>query len=256
MNPSDLKFFLDEKADYYNRPDFIESDPISIPHRYARKEDIEISGFLSAMISWGNRTNIINNGRRLMLLLDDQPYLFIRDAGERDLRHFKSFVHRTFNESDLLFFIESLRNIYKNYGGLESSFADGLKGGEKDILNAILNFRAVFLSVMHLPRSEKHIANPAAGSTAKRINMFLRWMVRQDDRGVDFGIWQRILPSQLCCPLDVHSGRIARQLGLLQRSQNDWKSVIELTENLRKFDPEDPVKYDFALFGLGVNSKL
>lgn len=256
MTSSDLKAFLDEKVDYYNRPGFIELDPISIPHRYARKEDIEIAGFLSAMISWGNRTSILNNGRRLMLLMDDQPFHFIKDAGERDLRQFKNFVHRTFNESDLLFFIESLRNIYRYHGGLESAFADGFRGGEKDVYNAIMHFRIVFLSIMHLPRSEKHIANPSAGSTAKRINMFLRWMVRQDGNGVDFGIWQRILPSQLCCPLDVHSGRVARGLGLLTRSQNDWKSVTELTEKLREFDAEDPVKYDFALFGLGVSAEL
>ncbi len=255
MNVTELRVFLDQKANIYNRPDFIESDPISIPHRYSRKEDIEISGFLSAIISWGNRTTILNNARRLMMLMDDQPYLFIRDAGERDLAMFRNFVHRTFNESDLLFFIDSLRNIYHTLGDLESAFADGLKGGEKDVFNAIMHFRSVFLSVMHLPRSEKHLANPSKGSTAKRINMFLRWMVREDNNGVDFGIWQRILPSQLCCPLDVHSGRVARELGLLTREQNDWKAVVELTENLRAFDPNDPVRYDFALFGSGVNNK-
>ncbi len=252
----DLKSFLEEKVDFYNRPAFIESDPISIPHRYARKEDIEIAGFLTATISWGNRTSILNNSRKLMLLMDDQPFHFINDAGNRDLKQFKNFVHRTFNESDIIFFIESLRNIYRNHSGLESAFADGFKGGEKDVFNAILNFRSLFLEPEHLKRSEKHLADPSRGSTAKRINMFLRWMVRQDNKGVDFGIWQRILPSQLCLPLDVHSGRVARELKLLTRLQNDWKAVIEVTEKLREFDPEDPVKYDFALFGTGVNNDI
>jgi uncharacterized protein (TIGR02757 family) len=253
MEYSSLRLLLEEKVAFYNRPSFIDNDPISVPHRYARKEDIEISGFLAATISWGNRISILKNGHRLMQLMDDQPYLFIREAGERDLRHFKNFVHRTFNESDCLFFIEALRNIYQNHDGLQAAFADGFTGGEKDIFKAIMHFRKIFLSTAHLKRSEKHIADPSCGSTAKRINMFLRWMVRQDNKGVDFGIWSRILPSQLCCPLDVHSGRTARTLGILSRKQNDWKAVIDLTEALRSFDPEDPVKYDFALFGMGVN---
>lgn len=254
MKSSDVKAFLDEKYEYFNRPDFIESDPISIPHRYARKEDREIAGFLTATISWGNRKSILNNALKLMKLMDDQPYQFVRDAGDRDMSHFKNFVHRTFNESDVLFFIESLRKIYLNYGGLESAFADALKGGETDVFNAITHFREIFMSVSHLPRSEKHIANPAKGSTAKRINMFLRWMVRKDEKGVDFGIWNRILPSLLCCPLDVHSGRTARKLGILTRKQNDWQAVMELTTVLKSFDPEDPIKYDFALFGMGVEN--
>jgi uncharacterized protein (TIGR02757 family) len=253
MNWSDLKMLLDEKTAFYNRPAFIETDPISVPHRYARKEDREIAGFLVATISWGNRISILKNGHKLMQLMDDQPYLFIRDSGDRDLKQFKSFVHRTFNESDILFFIETLRDIYVNHDGLEAAFADGFKGGESTIYPAIIHFRKQFLSLPHLKRTEKHIADPSMGSTAKRINMFLRWMVRQDNKGVDFGIWNRILPSQLCCPLDVHSGRTARELGLLSRKQNDWKSVIELTERLKEFDPEDPVKYDFALFGMGID---
>lgn len=254
MKSSDVKAFLDEKYEYFNRPDFIESDPISIPHRYARKEDREIAGFLAATISWGNRKSILNNALKLMKLMDDQPYLFIMDSNDRDMSNFRNYVHRTFNESDVLFFIESLRNIYQNYGGLESAFADALKGGETDVFTAIMHFREAFLSVPHLPRSEKHVANPAKGSTAKRINMFLRWMVRKDDRGVDFGIWNRILPSLLCCPLDVHSGRTARSLGILTRMQNDWQAVIELTKVLKSYDHEDPIKYDFALFGIGVEN--
>lgn len=253
MEHTSLKSLLDEKVTFYNRPSFIDNDPVSVPHRYARKEDIEISGFLAATISWGNRVSILKNGHRLMQLMDDQPFLFIKEAGERDLRHFRNFVHRTFNESDCLFFIEALRNIYQNHDGLQAAFADGFTGGEKDVYKAIMHFRGLFLSTPHLKRSEKHIADPSCGSTAKRINMFLRWMVRSDKNGVDFGIWSRILPSQLCCPLDVHSGRTARHLGLLERKQNDWKAVMELTHTLRSFDSEDPVKYDFALFGMGVN---
>ncbi|MGE5382401.1 MAG: TIGR02757 family protein [Omnitrophica WOR_2 bacterium] len=254
MNLSSTKVMLDELTMFYNRTEFIEHDPISLPHRYTRKEDIEISGFLSATISWGNRTTILKNGIRLMNLMDDQPFYFIKDAGNSDLRHFKDFVHRTFNESDILFFIESLQNIYRNYSGLEAVFAEGFSEDEKDVYSAILNFRRVFLSLPHLIRTEKHIANPSKGSTAKRINMFLRWMVRRDNCGVDFGLWNTISPSQLCCPLDVHSARSARKLGLLLRTQNDWKAVIELTDNLRIFDPKDPIKYDFALFGAGIDN--
>jgi len=254
MEKTELKNFLEEKVNFFNRPVFIETDPISIPHRYARKEDREISGFLAATISWGNRVSILKNGVKLMHLMDDQPFLFIKDAGGRDLQHFRNFVHRTFNESDILFFIEALRYIYQYKDGLEAAFADGFIGRQINVYPAIMHFRQCFLEVPHLPRSEKHIADPSSGSTAKRINMFLRWMVRQDEKGVDFGIWRRILPSQLCCPLDVHSGRSARSLGLLNRKQNDWKAVIELTEQLKNLDPEDPVKYDFALFGMGVSN--
>jgi len=250
-----LKAFLDEKVEFYNRPEFIISDPLLVPHRYTQKEDIEIAGFLSATIAWGNRVSILKNGLRLMEMMDDSPYKFVLGAGEKELKTLNKFVHRTFNDTDCLFFVEALRNIYLNHGGLEASFSKGLtkSNKDKDVFPAIMHFRTTFLSAPHLERSVKHIANPAAGSTAKRINMFLRWMVRKDDKGVDFGIWNSISPSQLCCPLDVHSGRSARQLGLLSRKQNDWKAVMELTENLRQFDAEDPVKYDYALFGMGVN---
>ena len=237
----------------YNRPEFIVLDPVSIPHRYTQKEDIEIAGFLSATIAWGNRVSILKNGLRLMEMMDDSPFQFVMGAGDKELRQLNRFVHRTFNDTDSLFFIESLRNIYLNHRGLEAAFADGLSEDDTHILPAIMHFRDLFLTVPHLDRSVKHIANPAKGSTAKRINMFLRWMVRKDDKGVDFGIWNTISPSQLCCPLDVHSGRSARQLSILQRKQNDWKAVMELTENLRQFDAKDPVKYDYALFGMGVN---
>lgn len=253
MKYNTLKAFLDEKVEFYNRPEFIISDPVSVPHRYTQKEDIEIAGFLSATIAWGNRVSILKNGLRLMQLMDDCPFQFVMGAGEKELSQLNSFVHRTFNDTDCLFFVEALRNVYLNHGGLEVAFSNGLTKSDKDILPAIMHFRTAFLSAPHPERSIKHIANPAAGSTAKRINMFLRWMVRKDDKGVDFGIWNSLSPSQLCCPLDVHSGRSARQLGLLSRKQNDWKAVVELTENLRQFDAEDPVKYDYALFGMGVN---
>jgi uncharacterized protein (TIGR02757 family) len=262
-----LKDFLDKKVSLYNRKEFIEADPISIPHRYTRKQDIEIAGILSATIAWGNRVSIVRNGQRLMSIMDDRPYEFVMWAAKSDLQRLDKFVHRTFNASDCLFFIESLKQIYTKYGSLEGAFTGfstnaetsepgsepGMVSDSLNAYDAIINFRDEFLKVPHLTRSEKHIANPAKGSSAKRINMFLRWMVRKDNNGVDFGIWNTIRPSQLVCPLDVHSGRTARQFGLLIRPQNDWKAVMELTGNLRLLDPDDPVKYDFALFGSGVD---
>lgn len=262
-----IKDILDKKVALYNRKEFIENDPISIPHRYIRPQDIEIAGFLSATIAWGNRVSIVKNGHKLMGLMDDRPYEFVMSAVKTDLQRLEKFVHRTFNSSDCLFFIESLKQIYSKYSTLEGAFTGASPNkevinptGDPDpvskeisIYDAIINFRNEFLKAPHLTRSEKHIANPAKGSSAKRINMFLRWMVRKDASGVDFGIWKTIKPSQLACPLDVHSGRTARQYGLLQRSQNDWKAVMELTGNLQLLDPEDPIKYDFALFGSGVD---
>ncbi len=251
----DLKTFLDEKVEFYNRPEFIDTDPISIPHKFSTKEDIEIAGFLSATIAWGNRVSIVRNGNRLMEMMDNSPCNFVMNAGIKETAQLEKFVHRTFNNSDTIFFIEALRNIYQNHNGLEASFSMGITEEDIDILPAIMHFRSQFLSIPHLSRSEKHIANPARGSTAKRINMFLRWMVRKDEKGVDFGLWNSIKSSQLCCPLDVHSGRVARKLGLLNRTQNDWRAVVELTKVLRTFDHEDPIKYDFALFGSGVNER-
>ena len=247
----DLKSFLDSKVELYNQPEFILKDPISIPHLFSKKEDIEIAGLLSATIAWGNRTMILRNANRLMEMMDFAPHDFILNFNAADLRPFEKFVHRTFNAVDLEYFLWSLKNIYQKHGGLEQVFKT--KTGIKE---AILNFRNVFFELDFPSRTSKHVANPAKNSSAKRLNMFLRWMVRKDDKGVDFGIWKSIDPCLLMCPLDVHSGRIARQLGILQRKQDDWKSVEELTQNLRKFDPNDPVKYDFALFGLGVNNSL
>ncbi|WP_347372649.1 TIGR02757 family protein [Aequorivita sp. Q41] len=250
MKQSELKEFLDEKVIRYNNPNFIESDPIQIPHKFSLKEDIEIAGFLVATIAWGNRKSIIKNGHRLMDGMDNSPYEYVMNFSENNATELLGFVHRTFNSDDLFYFIKSLQNIYRNHGGLEAIFA---KQAEKNSMQpAIHQFKKIFFELPHLPRTQKHISDPLKNSAAKRINMFLRWMVRNDNTGVDFGIWKSISPSQLSCPLDVHSGNVARKLKLLNRKQNDGKALTELDASLRKFDPNDPVKYDFALFGLGV----
>lgn len=250
MNKAELKLFLDEKVSIYNHPSFIETDPIQIPHLFTLKEDIEIAGFLVATIAWGNRKSIINNGNRLVELMGNSPYDFVNNFSEKHSESLSNFVHRTFNNEDLLYFLKSLQNIYKNHGGLESVFT---KYTENDSLQpAIHHFKKTFFELPHLSRTQKHISDPSKNSAAKRLNMFLRWMVRNDNAGVDFGIWKSISPSQLSCPLDVHSGNVARKLKLLNRKQNDAKALLELDESLRKMDAEDPVKYDFALFGLGV----
>lgn len=254
MTQAELKEFLDEKVILYNNPKFIESDPIQIPHSYTLKEDIEISGFLSATIAWGNRKMIINNAKRLMEIMGNSPYDFIMNHQEHNLEHLSHFVHRTFNSIDAVYFIKSLQNIYQNHDGLESVFA---KHQEKSSLQkSISEAKKVFFEIEHPQRTTKHFSDPMNGSAAKRINMFLRWMIRQDNCGVDFGIWKTISPSAVSCPLDVHSGNVARKLGLLTRKQNDAKALLELDTNLRKLDPNDPSKYDFALFGLGVFEKF
>jgi uncharacterized protein (TIGR02757 family) len=255
LKGSELKDFLDEKVEKYNRPDFIGSDPVSIPHQFSKKEDIEIAGFLAATIAWGQRVTIINNANKLMNLMDHSPYDFVMSAKEKDLKSVEGFVHRTFNSTDVVFFIKSLHNIYKKHGGLQIAFK--IEKGE-NLLTSITNFRHLFFSIPHPSRTGKHVSNPAENSSAKRLCMYLRWMVRKDKKGVDFGIWDKgnLNPSILMCPLDVHSGNVARKLGLLQRTQNDWKAVEELTVNLRKLDAKDPVKYDFALFSLGVFEKF
>ena len=250
MTQSELKEFLDEKVELYNNPNFIESDPIQIPHLYSLKEDIEIAGFLAATIAWGNRKMIIKNGFKMMELMGNSPYDFILNHENSDLDAFDGFVHRTFNSEDLKCFVKGLQHIYKNHNGLETAFA---KHAETDSLqNAISKFKTTFFENDYLQRTQKHVSDPLKNSAAKRINMFLRWMVRNDNAGVDFGIWQSLSPSQLSCPLDVHSGNVARKLGLLNRKQNDGKALLELDAALKDLDPNDPVKYDFALFGLGV----
>lgn len=250
LKKSEIKAFLDYKVQEYNHPKFIETDPIQIPHQFSLKEDIEIAGFLTATIAWGNRKSILTNANSLMQLLDNAPYDFVMNYREEDLATLEKFVHRTFCGADLQFFIFSLRNIYQNHHGLEGIFT---QFAEKDNLqNSIHQFKKIFFELPHLSRTKKHISDPLKNSAAKRINMFLRWMVRCDSAGVDFGIWKQLHSSQLSCPLDVHSGNTARKLELLNRKQNDAKAVTELDEALRKMDRNDPVKYDFALFGLGV----
>jgi len=251
---SELKEFLDTKIDQYNNPKFIESDPIQIPHQFSLKEDIEIAGFLTATIAWGNRKSIIKNASYMMQLLDNSPFDFVINHSQNDLDTLETFVHRTFNGRDLIQFIKSLKHIYTLHNGLEAIFN---KYAEKDNLQyAIHKLKQHFFEIEHLPRTKKHISDPLNKSAAKRINMFLRWMIRQDNAGVDFGIWTSLSPSLLSCPLDVHSGNVARKLGLLNRKQNDAKALLELDTALRLLDSKDPVKYDFALFGLGVFEKF
>lgn len=238
-------------ADRYERADFIPGDPISVPHRFSGIQDIEISAFLTATIAWGQRQTTIRNALKLMEMMDHAPHEFITGASLRDLSGFRGFKHRTFNGDDCQFFMASLQRIYREHGSLEKLFQP-VNG---DISGGIHRFREFFFRDEHFHRTEKHIADPVAGSSAKRINMFLRWMVRSSDRGVDFGIWKSIKPGALYCPLDVHSSKTARHLGLLHRTQNDWKAVAELTSVLRTIDPSDPVRFDFALFGMGVTAK-
>jgi uncharacterized protein (TIGR02757 family) len=250
LRKEELKEFLDEKVEKYNEPSFIETDPISIPHSYTRKEDIEIAGFLASTIAWGNRKMILRNASRMMELLDDSPYDFIMNYDENDLTRLEGFVHRTFNSTDLIYFLEALQNIYRNKGGLESIFTRHMTS--ESLQPAIHELYSLFFELPHPKRTERHVSDTFKGSAAKKLNMYLRWMIRKDNKGVDFGIWKSIPPSILSCPLDVHSGNVARKLGLLTRKQNDSKAVNELDANLREMDVEDPVKYDFALFGLGV----
>ncbi len=254
MTPTELKEFLDSKVMLYNNFNFIESDPISIPHKFQLKEDIEISGFLAAIIAWGNRKSIINNANKMMDYLGNSPYDFVMNHSDSHLDPLENFVHRTFNGLDFKSFIKSLKHIYTNHGGLEAIFSTPSKNGS--LQTNISDFKSIFFEIDHLSRTEKHVSDPLKGSAAKRINMFLRWMIRQDNAGVDFGLWKDVSPSLLSCPLDVHSGNVARKLGLLNRKQNDAKAVMELDKSLRALDKDDPVKYDFALFGLGVFEKF
>ena len=254
LTKAELKEFLDEKVELYNRPAFIESDPISIPHQFTKKQDIEIAGFLAATIAWGNRKMILRNANRMMELLDHSPYEFIMNSSNDEIEMIERFVHRTFNSTDLIYFLKALQNIYRHKGGLETIFKTYQTSDS--LLPAIHEFHKIFFELSHEKRTERHVSDPFKGSAAKKLNMYLRWMVRKDNCGVDFGLWDKIDPASLYIPLDLHSGNTARRLGLLTRKMNDWKAVEELTEVLREFDPTDPVKYDFALFGLGVNEKF
>lgn len=248
-NYDDIKNFLDKKVELYNKSFFIEEDPIQIPHFFSLKEDIEISGFLTSLISWGMRKIIIKKAKYLMNIMDNSPYDFVMNHNSIDLNLLKNFKHRTIKGEDIIFFIKSLKKIYNKYKGLESLFY--IKKTEINTQNAIKRFRKILFSFNHEKRIEKHVANPTKGSACKKLNMYLRWMIRKDKNKVDLGLWNNISTSKLSCPLDVHSLRVAKKLGLISRNKNDIKSVIEIDNILRIFDKKDPVKYDFALFGLG-----
>lgn len=253
----DLKDWLDKKVDQYNVPNFIPLDPISIPHSFSQPADIEIAGFFAAILAWGQRKTIIQKCQTLMQLMDQAPAQFIRGFEESDLKPFVGFKHRTFNDLDTLYFLHWLQHHYRAHDSLEDAFLPTDFGTIWEAEKGLNAFHERFFSLPEAPsRTQKHIAKPARGSSCKRLNMYLRWMVRNDSKGVDFGLWTRIRPSQLICPCDVHVERVARTLGLVTRPKPDWLMALELTENLRKWAPEDPVRYDFALFGLGVEGSL
>ncbi len=254
-NLIEIKSFLDEKAEKYNSPDFIDTDPVQIPHLFTTKEDIEIAAFFASTIAWGQRTTIIKNMQKLIALMDHSPFEFVMNSTLKDLDRLSYFKHRTFNGDDCKFFVQSLRNIYVNHSGLGDLF-EKLYVDTKSIFKTLVGFREVFFEIDHPERTQKHVSNVLKGASAKRLNMFLRWMIRKDNNGVDFGMWDKIPASAIYLPLDVHTGNVGRKLGLLKRKQNDWKAVEEITNILKKFDPSDPIKYDFALFGLGVFEKF
>jgi uncharacterized protein (TIGR02757 family) len=261
MTTGNLEEFLNQKVDEFNQPFFIENDPISIPHLFSKKQDIEIAGFFAAIFSWGNRTTIIQKSKELMERMDMSPYEFCLNYDLSGSKRLKGFKHRTFNEGDLFYFVEFFHHHYKTSKTLETAFLNDAKNASTaeggTVGAALVGFKEYFFSSEHLKRTEKHISSPLQKSTCKRLNMFLRWMVRKDKAGVDLGIWsKKISPSQLICPIDVHVARVARRFGLLQRKQTDWLAAVELTENLKKLDAKDPVKYDFALFGLGALEKF
>ncbi|MFZ1686958.1 MAG: TIGR02757 family protein [Flavobacteriales bacterium] len=250
----EVKELLDAAYERLATPRFIEQDPVQVPRSFTKRGDAEVIGFLTATIAWGQRRTIIANAWKLARLLDDAPHDFVVNASAPELRRLDRFVHRTFNGVDLIHFVLGLRHLYAKHDGPEGAFL--MNGRFADAASSIALFKRRFFEPRHQARTQKHVADPSKGSNAKRINMYLRWMVRPDDRGIDLGLWKRIPASALHVPLDVHSGRVARDLGLLQRTQDDWKSVVELTEHLRRFDPADPIKYDIALFGLGVDKPV
>jgi uncharacterized protein (TIGR02757 family) len=251
-----LKEQLEEKANFYNQPHFIKDDPILIPHLFSKKQDIEIAGFFAAIFSWGNRTTIINKSKELLQLMDNAPHEFCLYHNSKALKMLGHFKHRTFNATDLLYFVEFLKFHYSSYDSLEIAFTKWMHKNDQTIENGLKGFYDYFFSLPDVPqRTKKHIASPEKNSSCKRLNMFLRWMVRNDNKGVDFGIWKDISPSQLICPIDVHVARISKRFNILSRSQTDWNAALELTAFLRTLDKNDPVKYDFALFGIGVTEK-
>lgn len=252
-----LADFLELKVQQFNQPAFIAADPISIPHRFSRLQDIEIAAFWAAMLAWGQRKTILNKCHDLLARMDNAPYDFVRNHQESDRRRFLDFKHRTFNATDTLYFLEFFQTYYAAHESLETAFSRYLRPEDGTTGRALVGFHELFFGLPTAPlRTRKHVATPARKSSCKRLNMFLRWMVRRDEAGVDFGLWRQIRPDQLVCPCDVHVERVARHLGLIRRRQTDWLTALELTEALRQFDPTDPVKYDFALFGLGVEGEL
>ena len=253
MMPERLKEFLDRKVEEYNRPAFIKDDPVSVPHLFTKRQDIEIAGLFAAVFAWGNRTTIISKSKELIKRMDDSPLNFIKDHSAKDIQRLKEFKHRTFNEDDLFYFIELLHHHYSSHDSLENAF---FPNKEFKAEQALIYFKNYFFSLEHLKRTEKHISSPLQRSTCKRLNMYLRWMVRSDTKGVDFGLWKNVSASNLVCPIDLHVARVARKLGLLKRKQVDWLAAVELTDALRQFDNDDPVKYDFALFNLGIVEKF
>jgi len=258
VNKSDLKKFLDKKVEEFNNIYFIKDDPVCIPHLFSKKQDVEIAGFFAAIFAWGIRKTIINKGTELFQLMDNAPFDFCLNHTGNDLKKLEGFCHRTFNDTDLLYFISFLKHHYSKNKSLESAFFNNktLDSTDNVVENSLNYFNQYFFSMEDVPqRTRKHVASPYKNSSCKRLNMFLRWMVRNDNKGVDFGIWKKILPSQLICPVDVHVARVSKRLNLLKRNQVDWIAATELTGELRKFDKEDPVKYDFALFGLGILEK-
>jgi uncharacterized protein (TIGR02757 family) len=256
MTKAALKQFLDRKVIEYNTTQFIDKDPICIPHSFSKKQDIEIAGFFAATLAWGNRTSIINSCKRILDAMDHAPHDFLINHKEVDLKHFLDIKHRTFNATDLLYFIHFLSQYYKQHASLESAFCPSGMKGKIDMKERLIYFNQIFFALEHPARTQKHVSTPLKKSACKRLDMFLRWMVRQDEQGVDFGIWTCIKPSELICPLDVHVGRVAHRLGLIQENKADWQTAEALTESLRQFDANDPVKYDYALFGLGVEERV
>ncbi len=254
MTQKELREFLDDKASQYNQINFIETDPIQIPHQFSDAENIAIAGFLTATLAWGQRKTIINSANKLMHIMGNSPHDFVLCASDKQISRLAAFKHRTFNGYDAMYMTHAIRSLYKIHNSMEDAFSTGIRSNDTDLRHSITNFRSILLGA-EASRTHKHVSDPSRGSAAKRINMFLRWMCRKDRNGVDFGIWN-ISPELLSCPLDVHSGTVARKLGLLTRKQNDWKAVTELDISLRKLDPSDPVKYDFALFGLGAFEKF
>ena len=254
---NDLKAFLDSKVAQFNQADFIENDPIQIPHQFTKLQDMEIMGFWTAVLAWGQRKTIINKCKELVVLMDGAPHDFIVNHQEKDRAKFLDFKHRTFQATDTLYFLEFFQQYYQQHNSLETAFAKHLSAEDEHVGNALIGFHEDFFNLPDAPhRTKKHIATPKRKSSCKRLNMFLRWMVRQDDKGVDFGLWRTIQPAQLLMPLDVHVDKVARKLNLIQRKQTDWLTVLELTTALRVYDPIDPVKYDFALFGMGVVGEM